>query len=290
MLVDTCCAHNPEREIMLYMNRIRFDPRRIKYIVISHSDLDHQGGNVPMKRIAPQAMLLCHELDRAWIEDTNALIDGRYDQFSRDWGVAPMSEEAKAGIRAQTLSAPIDMTLTGGETFRLSPDWTVEAVHTPGHTWGHLAMYDPRGKALIAGEAALWNAILDAEWNPVVPPTYCYIDTYLATIQRLLSMDIDVYSGAHWQVQTGAEVKAFLSESRNYCRFVEGKLLEFARRGAFTLPDAIQALAGEVGAFSPDYAGLLAYPFAGHLDALMRRGRLVRRRNLNKVFTWRLPE
>ena len=44
MLVDTGCAHNPQQEILPYMRSIGFDPARLTYIVISHSDIDHQGG------------------------------------------------------------------------------------------------------------------------------------------------------------------------------------------------------------------------------------------------------
>ena len=81
MLVDTGCAHNPAQEILPYMHSIGFDPARLTYIVISHSDIDHQGGNAPMKAAAPQALLACHNLDRPWVEDTEALIRGRYSQF-----------------------------------------------------------------------------------------------------------------------------------------------------------------------------------------------------------------
>lgn len=49
MLVDTGCADNPEQEILPYMRSIGFDPARLTYIVISHSDIDHQGGNAAMK-------------------------------------------------------------------------------------------------------------------------------------------------------------------------------------------------------------------------------------------------
>jgi glyoxylase-like metal-dependent hydrolase (beta-lactamase superfamily II) len=55
MLVDTGCAHNPQQDILPYMQQIGFDPARLTYILISHSDLDHQGGDQPMKQAAPRA-------------------------------------------------------------------------------------------------------------------------------------------------------------------------------------------------------------------------------------------
>ena len=289
LLVDTACAHNPAQDILPYMEKIGFDPQDLNYIVISHSDLDHQGGNQPMKDAAPDAILMCHNLDRPWIESTDALIKGRYLQWDEPHGfVTP--DEVIAEIHADTLSAPVDMTLEGGEKLRLSSDWYVEVVHTPGHSWGHLAVYDPQSKTMIAGEAALWNAILDVDWNPVLPPTYCYVDTYLATLDRLIGMDIDIFSPAHWQLQQGSDVGDFLRESRNYCLHVEQKLLDFAGTfGAFTMQDAIEQVGPQISTWGEEGNGLLTFPFNGNLQGLVQRGQLIEGRNDDNIVIWQLP-
>ena len=288
MLVDTACAGSPKEVILPYMEKIGFDPKELTYILVSHSDLDHQGGNQPMKEASPQALVMCHNLDRPWIESTEALISGRYMQFDEDHGFVT-SEDDKALYRAETLSTPIDITLEGSETFRLSPDWSVEVVHTPGHTWGHLAVYDPSSKTLIAGEAAIGTAILDVDWNGALPPTYCYVDTYLSTIDRLASMDIESYSGAHWPLKKGKEVAEILRESRNYCLQNERLLLELAQEGAFTLKEAIAKLAPKVSSWPEAADSLLMFPFAGNLQRLVQRSQLVEGRNNDNRITWRLP-
>ena len=290
MLVDTGCAHNPAQEILPYLASIGVDPGRLTYIVVSHSDIDHQGGNAPMKAAAPQARLVCHSLDRPWVEDTEALIEGRYAQFERDHAVG-YGDAGKQGIREGCLSAPLDMTLWGGEEFRLGQGWYVEAVHTPGHTWGHLAIYDPRSRTLIAGEAAMWNAILDDDWQPAMPPTYCYVDTYLATQDRLLAMDIDVLSPAHWPLQHGPAVAEYVSESRNYCLLVERTLVDFARRtGGFTLREAIDTLGPKLGAW-PAAANLdFSYGMSGNLEYLTKRGVLHAARNDDGLIMWKPQE
>ena len=288
MLVDTGCAHNPEQDIMPYMQEIGVTLDQLDYILISHSDLDHQGGNRPMKEAAPQAIMMCHRLDKPWINDTDALIAGRYAQFDADHGFVT-SEEEKAGIRDITQSYPVEMTLQGGEQIWLSSDWYVEVVHTPGHTWGHLAVYDPRGKALISGEAAIWNAILDVDWNPVMPPTYCYVDTYLATIDRLMVMDIESLSPAHWPVQQGSQVNEFLAESRNYCLFVEQTLLDYAKDHLkFTLQQAMNDLADKLGNWPPSGNGALTFPIMGNIDRLVHRGILVADRTDTGLMCWNI--
>lgn len=287
MLVDTACAHNPEQEILPYMAEIGFDPHDLTYILISHSDLDHQGGNAPMKEAAPQAILMCHELDRPWVEDTEALINGRYAQFEADHGIG-YGDEGKQGIREECHSHPLDLTLSGGERFRLGRAWYVEAVHTPGHTWGHLAVYDPRSQTLLAGEASLWTSILDEEWQPALPPTYCYVDTYLATQERLASMDIAQLSPAHWPVQRGPDVKEFILESRNYCLHVEERLLALAQeRGAFTLREAIDILGPQLGAWPAQTNQDFSYGMLGNLNSLTKRGRLQTERSDAEHIVWR---
>lgn len=287
MLVDTGCAHNPAQDILPYMERIGFDPARLTYTLITHSDVDHQGGNLPIKQAAPGTLLMCHNLDRPWIESAEALIQGRYSQFEADHGIG-YGDEGKAGIRRDLACCPVDMTLEGGVTFCLSRDWVVEAVHTPGHTWGHLAVYDSRSRTLISGEATMWTHIPNEDWSPAMPPTYCYVDTYISTQERLMAMDIDLLASAHWPLQRGADVLEFVRESKNFCLHVEGKLLDLAREQAFTLREAIDTLGMGLGGWPPGAVQDFSYGMLGNLDRLTKRGRLRTSRNSNNHIVWSL--
>jgi glyoxylase-like metal-dependent hydrolase (beta-lactamase superfamily II) len=289
MLVDTGCKHNPAQNILPYMQSIGFDPARLTYVLITHSDVDHQGGNAPMKRAAPQAVFLCHNLDRPWIESDDALVKGRYSQFERDHGVG-YGEAGKAGIYADLASCPMDMTLEGGETFRLGADWTVEAIHTPGHTWGHLAVFDPRSRTLVSGEASMSTNIPAADWSPAMPPTYCYVDTYLSTQERLMSMDIDLLASAHWTLQRGSNVHDFIRESKNYVLHVESRLLEFAKVHPFTLRQAIDELSPSLGTWNPAASIDFAYGMTGNLERLTKRGILTESRDGEGHIVWSLAE
>lgn len=286
LLVDTGCAHNPAQDILPYMESIGFVPDRLTYILLTHSDLDHQGGNAPMKAAAPQALLMGHMLDRRWLESTEALIAGRYSQFEADHGIG-YGDEGKAGIRESCQSAPLDMALSGGELIRLSVDWVVEVVHTPGHSWGHTALYDPRSRTLIAGEASLWTNIPFADWTPGMPPTYCYVDTYLATQDRLLGMDINVFASAHWPTQRGSQVAEFIKESKNYCLHVERTLLDYAKAGkGFTLREAVEKLGPTLGGWPAATNQDFSYGMSGNLESLVKRGLLTTSRNADGYIVW----
>ncbi|MGL4648691.1 MAG: MBL fold metallo-hydrolase, partial [Caldilineaceae bacterium] len=274
-------------EILPYLVAQGVDPQRLTYVLITHSDLDHQGGNQAVKAVAPQARFLCHDFDRPWIESTEALIAGRYSQFEADDGIG-YGDAGKAAIRADCQCIPVDLTLSGGERFYLSADWWVEVVHTPGHTWGHLAVWDPRSRTLISGEATMGTSIPADDWSPAMPPTYCYVDTYLSTQDRLLAMPIEQLASAHWPLQTGSAVRDFVAESRAYCAHVGARLLEYcSETGGFTLRQAVDTLGPRLGEWPAATNGDFSYGMAGNLESLTKRGLLRLERNEQGHRLWR---
>src|SRR5689334_9372604 len=81
LLVDTGVDRTPSEAIVPYLARIDVDLAKLSYILISHADLDHMGGNAALKEQAPNALFLCHELDRTMIESTERLIRDRYSAY-----------------------------------------------------------------------------------------------------------------------------------------------------------------------------------------------------------------
>jgi glyoxylase-like metal-dependent hydrolase (beta-lactamase superfamily II) len=273
VLVDTGMAFSPEKDIFPYMKKIGIEPTDLDLVVITHSDVDHQGGNDIVRRAAPQALFTCHLLDAPWIESAQALIQGRYSQFESKHGIG-YGQQGKVGIANDCLSeTKMDLHLQGGERYRIGPGHYISFVHTPGHTWGHTAVLDERSKTMVAGEAALHKAILGLDGKPALPPTYCYISTYESTLERLLSMDIASYTPAHWPVQRGQEVKTFLAESLSYCRETETHLLDLLQETnrPLTLKEIISHLNDSLGTWPKGAAQDLAYGLAGHLSWLQSR-------------------
>jgi glyoxylase-like metal-dependent hydrolase (beta-lactamase superfamily II) len=286
MLIDTAMSSSPQETILPYMDSIGFDPKRLDYVMITHSDIDHQEGNEAIRAAAPTAIFMCHNLDRPWVESMQALENGRYRQFSADHGIGPAREGSPADYK---INVPMDITIEGGEVIRLGPDWEVELIHTPGHTWGHTGVYDRKHKLFIAGEAALSTAILDKDAQPGLPPTYCYVDPYIATLERLRGMDIETYSGAHWPMTRGSEIGAFLDESKNYALHAERKLLETIRsvgRG-IGLKELMKTLKPELGTWPDSQDDLMAYPLAGNLRRLEDRGAIIRGRGQHGLIEWK---
>ena len=95
------------------------------------------------------------------------------------------------------------MGLRGGETLRLGPDWRVEFLHLPGHTPGHLGIWDAKNDAAIIIDAALEKGIYDREGNLLQPPRYFDAAGYQNTIRKLHSMRPGHLLTAHYQPMRG---------------------------------------------------------------------------------------
>jgi glyoxylase-like metal-dependent hydrolase (beta-lactamase superfamily II) len=272
LLVDTTTNDTAGEHLGGYLDRIGLDASRLRYVLNTHSDYDHTAGNGAVRALAPNAVFMCHELDRPMIEDIERMIDRRYCEFAADHGFDE-TEEAKQQIRAVTRTIPIDLGLTGGEVVDLG-GWRVTVLHTPGHTWGSISVFDPRSRALVIGDAVLWNAVLTATGDPAFPPTYRYVDTYAATIHRLQGMDVDTLLTSHYPVQRGDGVREFLAESRAFVDRTEAALrAELAGAGRpLTLRELADALGPRLGAWPSAASSALSFPLSGHLERLAGYG------------------
>jgi len=185
------------------------------------------------------------------------------------------SDEARHEMLALLGSAQrIDMTWCGGETLRLSSDWVVDIYHTPGHSAGHLSVFDPRSRTMFSGDAVQGARYLDINGAPALCPTYQHVDAYLTTIRAFDALPIDRLASCHWPLHVGPAVKDFLEESH---QFVDSVLLDELRNcpdGA-TLAELLVAAGPRLGGWPRSVDRELVYAVEGHLDRLVARGTIV---------------
>ena len=260
---------------MPYMDEIGLKPEKIRYVINSHADFDHTAGNASVRALCPQAVFMCHALDRHMVEDVEAMIKLRYSEYERDHGIGD-GDEVKEFIRNSTRHIPIDMALQGGEALHLGGGWHIDVWHTPGHTHGHLTMLDGANDTLIIADAALHNAVPTAHGAPAFPPTYRYVDTYIASIQRLASQGVSTMLTSHYPVYRGVEVAEFLGESRTYVERVDRALMAQLQEHAdgHTLRQLCDALGSVLGEWPAESSAYLCFPLTGHLERLVQHGRV----------------
>ena len=83
----------------------------------------------------------------------------------------------------------------------------------PGHTPGHLGLWDPRSGAAIIIDAALADGVYDRAGNRLIPPRYYSAAGYEATIRRLRALDPALLLTAHYDVMERDAARDFLDRS-----------------------------------------------------------------------------
>jgi len=178
----------------------------IATIVVTHVHPDHFGLAGRLKQLSPQTKLLAHKWE--W-----ALLESRYIRFAdlqrqmgvllRRHGVADMDVRAlqMASMPAMefvTLTMP-DEPLYGGEVLNTGL-YNLEVIWTPGHSPGHICLYEPQNQLLFAGDHIL----------PQITPNVSYhvqsgddpLGCYIYALQKLQKLPVTKVLPAHEHVFT----------------------------------------------------------------------------------------
>jgi len=276
-LIDSGCAPDVEKVILPYLSEIGMRAIHVDLLINTHSDLDHCGGNCGMKQANPDILITCGESDRELIEDPQTMWECRYNRYAGQHALQYPDSGRQWIMEMLGDPTPVDFTWTGGETIRLGKDWRVEIHHTPGHSPGHIVVYDPQRRLVIGGDAVHGAVYLDEQGKPALCPTYIHIDTYMSTIRHLRWMGADTYCSAHWPDKHGSEIAAFLDETAQYVhtadQLVRAEIA--AHPEGLTLQEIITALSPRLGDWPRAIDIDLMYSLAAHLDQLAAQGVII---------------
>ena len=216
LLLDTGLSRTPVDAIAPYLDSIGMTLEDIDDVIISHADVDHMGGNRLLRERNPGARFHCHETDRRWIESNAVMVAENYS-WHRAYGFPEMDADSQRQMTTDLGGdSPIDVGLSGGETVRLDSDWRVDILHLPGHTMGHLGIWDARSGAVVIIDAVLERGIYDRQGNRLIPPRYYDARAYQTTIRRLISLQPNVLLTAHYEVMEGSDGVAWLEKGLRY--------------------------------------------------------------------------
>jgi glyoxylase-like metal-dependent hydrolase (beta-lactamase superfamily II) len=181
-------------------------------------------------------------------------------------------------------ATPVDWTWRGGESLRLGKDWRVEIHHVPGHSDGHLAVFDPKSRTVLSGDAVHGAVYLDVDGKAALCPTYLDVDPYLATISYLRHLGADMLAGCHWPVKHGAEIDEFLDESQQFVEKADLLLLaELDRQGGTSLQELINILGPQLGDWPRAVDHELKYALNGNMEHLVAHGRVLADHSVSPV-------
>jgi glyoxylase-like metal-dependent hydrolase (beta-lactamase superfamily II) len=149
LLIDTGMPRNIGK-ILDYVKKLSKSPTDIRYIILTHSDLDHIGNASELKKITG-AKLVIHAGDAP-------VLKGQQRQRS-DKGLLHV---------AFLIIQPVFPILPAEPDIILQNDSELEGfriLHTPGHTTGSICIYEP-GKILFTGDS-----VISSQQGDPLPPT-----------------------------------------------------------------------------------------------------------------------
>ena len=202
VLLDTGWAASVAWEALVAgLGSIGASPQDVRGVLVSHMHLDHSGlaGRL---RDASGAWIAMHPADRAVIANPDVRDAGRAVSrevaFLRSLGAS--ADEAVTSVgspeeyRGFSSIALPDRELSDGDLADV-PGWRLRAVHTPGHTPGHLCFVDELSQRLFSGDHILPRITPNISLYAVEGARP--LADYLESLAKVRDLDVDEIMPAH---------------------------------------------------------------------------------------------
>jgi glyoxylase-like metal-dependent hydrolase (beta-lactamase superfamily II) len=115
--------------------------------------------------------------------------------------------------------------LKEGDTLRIS-DYVFHCVETPGHSKGHMCLYEPSKKIFVAGDHILGDitptiTLWSDEWNP--------LKEYLESLDKVYQLDIKLVLPGHREIFR--DPKERIQELKDHHQKRLGEIIAILRKG-----------------------------------------------------------
>lgn len=214
--------------------------------------------------------------DPCWVVDPGPALETHLDRVAQDaqarGGAAGIAlthghgdhSDGVAGLLARLGELPVAASAWSGATVALADGGAfgpLMAIATPGHAPDHLAFVS--GRVLFSGDAVLGHG------SVYVAPDPGAMRGYLAALDRLLHLDLDLICPGHGPVVT--EPRAKLEEYRDHRLDRERRLVAALDDGLRTSGELLDRVWSDVPEVLRPAATVT---LAAHLDKLAEEGRL----------------
>lgn len=216
----------------------------LKYIAITHVHPDHYG-LVGRLRRHTKAELVIHQIERTFLESRYVHFDRLIDEMDQWLRINGVPEADRGKLTRASLSvlglvsvSMPDLPVRGGEHLKVG-DFDFEIIWTPGHSRGHICLYDRQHRVLCSGDHVL----------PVITPNVSMhtqsmgnpLVDYLDALRALEELPIDVVLPAHENVfydlpKRAEEIRAHHAERKQHILASIGGQAKTAYQIAATIP------------------------------------------------------
>ena len=276
LLLDCGTTAHAANEVPTYLNQLGIRENDLSWLIMTHPDGDHCGGSAEIKRRFPRVRLACGDADRDMVESPDYLFSFRYDGYRKDHGIYFDPKTAQEIKNCSSQPQGVTLTFAGGETLRLGRSRILEIWHLPGHSHGHLGVYDRDHQVLYYGDAIQGAGYRSIHGTWSLCPTYLYVNAYLQTIRTIENSPAQTIIGCHWPVLRDKDaIRQFCSESRNFVLQADRLIADYLHKhpSGVTLRELCEQLSDQLGDWPKEVCLELANAFSGHLQRGIETGR-----------------
>ena len=195
-LIDTGCPGDGLR-LVAAMEDVGLEPREIKRIVLTHGDYDHAGGLGELFHLL-HVPLYCHT------EERDLLRRPEKRRFSHTWTrhfSDPLLQRLMQLGHHPIIGIEPTHLVTEGDF--IGED--LEVIHTPGHTPGHIALWQRSSGVLFSGDACLVRQ--GRIWEPagIFTPDLPGARMSILKLASRVGSDLETLASGHSQpIRSGA--------------------------------------------------------------------------------------
>jgi glyoxylase-like metal-dependent hydrolase (beta-lactamase superfamily II) len=212
LLLDCGTDWEPGRDaIRDGFEQLGLESAAVHTLVVSHLHPDHVGMSA---RLVGElgCRFVMHENAEKMVErynDTPGYVE-RLLRIGRAYGVpATILESVSTDLGQRPSYMPLidppDHTVRDGGRIDIGDGRWLEVIHTPGHDSAHMCLRDSRTGVLFSGDHILPRISPVIMWDEGLGDP---LGDYLASLQRLLAMDIEVTYPAHGSLMDNGDERA----------------------------------------------------------------------------------
>ncbi len=253
-------------------------PSEISRLVITHIHPDHYGMAGRLKQTS-SCNVMMHEKDADAITERYFAPKSLTDQMARFMhmnGVPTMESPAMSmgsmGMLGMVAAVPPDTQFQGGEILKVG-QFDFEVIWTPGHSPGHICLYEPNHKILLTGDHIL----------PTITPNVSIhaqthgspLGDYMRSLEKLVDLDVKWVLPAHEFDTKDLKKRIIEIEEHHILRLDEmTKCVDRGGSTAWEVAGRVKWATGMLSDFEPFMQRAAVGETIAHLEYLFEVGRL----------------